>query len=78
MWIWTYWKPSGIRIKVQNMRICITGNRTRIISILTCVQSMEHHTDWVNDIQLCCGGKNIISASSDTTVKENFGQKSLV
>jgi len=33
------------------------------------VQSMEHHTDWVNDIQLCCGGKNLISASSDTTVK---------
>ena len=33
------------------------------------LQSMEHHTDWVNDIQLCCGGKNIISASSDTTVK---------
>merc|ERR1719166_787911 len=30
---------------------------------------MEHHTDWVNDIVLCCGGKNIISASSDTTVK---------
>ena len=25
--------------------------------------------DWVNDIQLCCGGKNLISASSDTTVK---------
>lgn len=21
-------------------------------------QSMEHHTDWVNDIVLCCGGKN--------------------
>jgi hypothetical protein len=19
---------------------------------------MEHHTDWVNDIVLCCGGKN--------------------
>ena len=33
------------------------------------LQSMEHHTDWVNDIVLCCGGKNIISASSDTTVK---------
>lgn len=33
------------------------------------LQSMEHHTDWVNDIQLCCGGKNLISASSDTTVK---------
>jgi WD repeat-containing protein 48 len=23
----------------------------------------------VNDVQLCCGGKNLISASSDTTVK---------
>ena len=33
------------------------------------LQSMEHHTDWVNDIVLCCGGKNIISASGDTTVK---------
>lgn len=33
------------------------------------LQSMEHHTDWVNDIQLCCAGKNLISASSDTTVK---------
>ena len=33
------------------------------------LQSMEHHTDWVNDVQLCCGGKNLISASSDTTVK---------
>ncbi|GIY83902.1 WD repeat-containing protein 48 [Caerostris darwini] len=33
------------------------------------IQSMEHHTDWVNDIVLCCGGKNLISASSDTTVK---------
>lgn len=21
-------------------------------------QSMEHHTDWVNDIVLCCGGRN--------------------
>jgi WD repeat-containing protein 48 len=30
---------------------------------------MEHHTDWCNDIVLCCGGKNLISASSDTTVK---------
>ncbi|XP_022083499.1 WD repeat-containing protein 48-like [Acanthaster planci] len=31
--------------------------------------SMEHHTDWVNDIVLCCEGKTLISASSDTTVK---------
>ncbi|KYM99820.1 PREDICTED: WD repeat-containing protein 48 [Cyphomyrmex costatus] len=33
------------------------------------IQSMEHHTDWVNDIVICCSGKNLISASSDTTVK---------
>ncbi|VEN34270.1 unnamed protein product [Callosobruchus maculatus] len=33
------------------------------------LQSMEHHTDWVNDIVLCCGGRHLISASSDTTVK---------
>ncbi|XP_017490846.1 PREDICTED: WD repeat-containing protein 48 [Rhagoletis zephyria] len=33
------------------------------------LHSMEHHTDWVNDIVLCCEGRNLISASSDTTVK---------
>lgn len=22
------------------------------------IQSMEHHNDWVNDIVLCCGGRN--------------------
>ncbi|XP_052764108.1 WD repeat-containing protein 48-like [Mya arenaria] len=33
------------------------------------VLSMEHHTDWVNDVVLCCGGRTLISASSDTTVK---------
>nr|CAI5846454.1 unnamed protein product [Callosobruchus analis] len=33
------------------------------------LHSMEHHTDWVNDIVLCCGGRHLISASSDTTVK---------
>ncbi|XP_053213826.1 WD repeat-containing protein 48-like [Panonychus citri] len=33
------------------------------------LQSMEHHTDWVNDIVICCNGKNLITASSDTTVK---------
>lgn len=21
-------------------------------------RNMEHHTDWVNDIVLCCGGRN--------------------
>ncbi|VDN07225.1 unnamed protein product [Thelazia callipaeda] len=39
------------------------------------IQSMEHHTDWVNDIVLCCGGRNLISASSDTTVKVWNAQK---
>lgn len=33
------------------------------------IQSMEHHNDWVTDIVLCCGGRNLISASCDTTVK---------
>ena len=33
------------------------------------VQSMEHHTDWVNDITLCCDGRNLISVSNDTTIK---------
>ncbi|XP_043272942.1 WD repeat-containing protein 48 [Venturia canescens] len=53
-----------------------SAGRDSIIRIWNCknmkepyIQSMEHHTDWVNDIVLCCGGKNVISASSDTTVK---------
>lgn len=33
------------------------------------VRSMEHHTDWVNDIALCCDGRNLISVSNDTTIK---------
>uniref|UniRef100_A0A5S6R2H6 WD repeat-containing protein 48 homolog n=1 Tax=Trichuris muris TaxID=70415 RepID=A0A5S6R2H6_TRIMR len=33
------------------------------------VGSMEHHTDWVNDLLLCCNGRHLVSASSDTTVK---------
>ncbi|XP_026858807.1 WD repeat-containing protein 48a isoform X3 [Electrophorus electricus] len=54
-----------------------TAGRDSIIRIWTVSQhkqdpyiaSMEHHTDWVNDIVLCCNGKTLISASSDTTVK---------
>ncbi|XP_023246639.1 WD repeat-containing protein 48 isoform X2 [Copidosoma floridanum] len=53
-----------------------SAGRDGIIRIWNCknlkdpyMDSMEHHTDWVNDIVLCCGGKNLISASSDTTVK---------
>lgn len=33
------------------------------------IASMEHHTDWVNDIVLCCNNRTLISASADTTVK---------
>ncbi|KAJ8676725.1 hypothetical protein QAD02_012512 [Eretmocerus hayati] len=53
-----------------------SAGRDSIIRMWNCtnmndpyMDSMEHHTDWVNDIVLCCGGKNLISASSDTTVK---------
>jgi len=60
----------------HNLKRLYTAGRDSIIRIWNVgnpkdpyLQSMEHHTDWVNDIQLCCGGKNIISASSDTTVK---------
>ena len=42
-----------------------SAGRDSIIRIWNCKssvkenywQSMEHHTDWVNDIVLCCGGK---------------------
>ncbi|VIO91111.1 Hypothetical WD-repeat protein F35G12.4 in chromosome III, putative [Brugia malayi] len=33
------------------------GGKTRVRRDLH-LQSMEHHTDWVNDIVLCCGGRN--------------------
>ncbi|XP_052718579.1 WD repeat-containing protein 48-like [Crassostrea angulata] len=32
-------------------------------------KSMEHHIDWVNDIVLCCRGRIMLSASSDSTIK---------
>jgi WD repeat-containing protein 48 len=42
-----------------------SAGRDSIIRIWNCKNikepytlSMEHHTDWVNDIVLCCGGKN--------------------
>ncbi|CAI4231498.1 unnamed protein product [Auanema sp. JU1783] len=38
-------------------------------SSVSFVQTMEHHTDWVNDVILCCGGKYLLSASNDSTVK---------
>ncbi|CAJ0572142.1 unnamed protein product, partial [Mesorhabditis spiculigera] len=33
------------------------------------LSSMEHHTDWVNDMVLCGGGKFLLSASNDSTIK---------
>lgn len=63
-----------------NLNRLYTAGRDSIIRIWNTqnpkepyIQSMEHHTDWVNDVQLCCGGKNLISASSDTTVKVSQG-----
>ncbi|XP_055587675.1 WD repeat-containing protein 48 homolog [Uranotaenia lowii] len=44
-------------------------NCTQISSQEPYIQSKEHLHDWVNDIVLCCGGRNLISASRDTTVK---------
>jgi WD repeat-containing protein 48 len=42
-----------------------SAGRDSIIRIWNCknikepyTSSMEHHTDWVNDIVLCCGGRN--------------------
>ncbi|XP_037083008.1 LOW QUALITY PROTEIN: WD repeat-containing protein 48-like [Pollicipes pollicipes] len=61
-----------------------TAGRDGVIRMWNCknakepyIQSMEHHTDWVNDIVLCCGGRNLISASSDTTVKVWSAHKGL-
>lgn len=34
------------------------------------LHSMEHHNDWVNDIVLCCGGRNRMT-------KINFKYKSI-
>lgn len=33
-------------------------NSTQTSSQEPYIQSMEHHNDWVNDIVLCCGGRN--------------------
>jgi len=48
-----------------------SAGRDSIIRIWNCknmkepyIQSMEHHTDWVNDIVLCCGGKNRMYTTS--------------
>lgn len=48
-----------------NQHRLFSGGHDSIIRIWNCknlndpyVSSMEHHTDWVNDIVLCCNGKH--------------------
>ncbi|KAK5985520.1 WD repeat-containing protein 48 [Trichostrongylus colubriformis] len=45
------------------------SHRNGATSQATFVQAMEHHTDWINDLILCCNGRFLLSASNDTTVK---------
>nr|CAB3267709.1 WD repeat-containing protein 48 [Phallusia mammillata] len=70
---------NALQVDPTNNRL-YTGGRDSIIRVWNTesknqqeadpyVASMEHHTDWVNDIVLCCNGRTLISASSDTTVK---------
>lgn len=49
----------------SNFHRLYSAGHDSIIRIWNCknlkepyIQSMEHHTDWVNDIVLCCNGKN--------------------
>lgn len=44
------WKGRDAIIRVWNS--------TQTQSQEPYIQSMEHHNDWVNDIVLCCGGRN--------------------
>lgn len=62
--IWGFTNESDVQD--QNVRPSTTR---QIKSDGHYLQSMEHHTDWVNDITLCCNGRNLISVSNDTTIK---------
>ncbi|TGZ60487.1 hypothetical protein CRM22_008518 [Opisthorchis felineus] len=66
---------NALQYDVHNDRL-FTAGRDSVIRIWNAqkpkdalIQCMEHHADWVNDVVLCCDGKNLISASNDTTVK---------
>uniref|UniRef100_A0A8C5YJC6 WD repeat-containing protein 48 n=1 Tax=Microcebus murinus TaxID=30608 RepID=A0A8C5YJC6_MICMU len=73
---WPWPRVNALQLDPALNRL-FTAGRDSIIRIWSVNQhkqdpyiaSMEHHTDWVNDIVLCCNGKTLISASSDTTVK---------
>jgi len=68
---------NALKIDAATKRLYSAGRDSVVRIWSTCdttrqdpyVASMEHHTDWVNDIVLTCGGKILLSASSDTTVK---------
>lgn len=39
------------------------------------IHSMEHHTDWVNDIVICCGGRHcklLVLYTSKATLKQKL------
>ncbi|CAF3485444.1 unnamed protein product [Rotaria sp. Silwood1] len=67
---------NALRYDAKNDRL-YTAGRDSIIRAWDCKRygsdmyeySMEHHTDWVNDIVLVNSGKHILSASSDATIK---------
>lgn len=46
-----------------------TNNPNKLVDDEHYVQSMEHHTDWVNDIILSSDGRHLLSVSNDTTIK---------
>lgn len=62
------WNFSGDTKGSSNSKISYGLTRKKQINDYY-LQSMEHHTDWVNDITLCCNGRNLISVSNDTTIK---------
>jgi WD repeat-containing protein 48 len=73
---------NALRYDPKNDRL-YTAGRDSIIRAWDCKRygsdmyeySMEHHTDWVNDIVLVNSGKHILSASSDATIKLWNAQK---
>lgn len=67
--IWGFASESSNATKNANSHGSTTHNVKQRGNHDNFLQSMEHHTDWVNDIILCCNGRNLISVSNDTTIK---------
>lgn len=56
---------NALQLDYNNGRLYSAGRdsiirvwNTRTESNDKYIQSMEHHNDWVNDIVLCCNGRN--------------------